>query len=110
MDALASDNTAWPAPAKLNRMLRIVGRRADGYHLLQTVFQFVERCDWLSFTPRPDGVIERLVGIERTIGSVVYSASEVTSPGVVSRSKRNCAPSTSVAVRSAKVPQRSFGP
>lgn len=41
----------WPAPAKLNLMLRIVGQRADGYHLLQTVFQFVEWCDWLSFYP-----------------------------------------------------------
>lgn len=41
--------TKWPAPAKLNLMLRIVGRRADGYHLLQTVFQFVELCDWIRF-------------------------------------------------------------
>ncbi len=41
----------WPAPAKLNLMLRIVGRRADGYHLLQTVFQIIDVCDWLRFTP-----------------------------------------------------------
>ena len=41
----------WPAPAKLNLMLRIVGRRHDGYHLLQTVFQFVDLCDWLTFHP-----------------------------------------------------------
>lgn len=39
----------WPAPAKLNLMLRIVGQREDGYHLLQTVFQFVDLCDWISF-------------------------------------------------------------
>lgn len=39
----------WPAPGKLNLMLRIVGRRADGYHLLQTVFQFIDLCDWLTF-------------------------------------------------------------
>ncbi len=45
----------WPAPAKLNLMLRIVGRRADGYHLLQTVFQFIDLCDWLSFHPGDDG-------------------------------------------------------
>lgn len=58
MDAVAPE-TAWSAPAKLNRMLRIVGRRPDGYHLLQTVFQFVDRCDWLRFDPRRDGIIER---------------------------------------------------
>jgi 4-diphosphocytidyl-2-C-methyl-D-erythritol kinase len=49
----------WPAPAKLNRFLRIVGRREDGYHLLQTVFQFIDRCDYLSFDLRGDGRIER---------------------------------------------------
>ena len=53
------DATAWPAPAKLNLMLRIVGRRADGYHLLQTVFQFLDRCDRLWFIPRTDGIIAR---------------------------------------------------
>lgn len=40
----------WPAPAKLNLMLRIVGLRGDGYHLLQTVFQFVDWCDRISFS------------------------------------------------------------
>ncbi|MEY4768336.1 MAG: hypothetical protein RL637_975 [Pseudomonadota bacterium] len=47
----------WPAPAKLNLMLRIIGRRADGYHLLQTVFQFVELCDWITFSPQLNGEI-----------------------------------------------------
>ena len=41
----------WPAPAKLNLMLRIVGRREDGYHQLQTVFQLIDFCDWLTFEP-----------------------------------------------------------
>lgn len=50
---------AWPAPAKINLMLRIVGRRADGYHLLQTVFQFVDLCDALYFQVREDGIIAR---------------------------------------------------
>jgi 4-diphosphocytidyl-2-C-methyl-D-erythritol kinase len=45
------------APAKLNLMLRIVGRRADGYHLLQTVFQFLDHCDWITLRPRDDGRI-----------------------------------------------------
>ncbi len=44
----------WPAPAKLNLMLRITGQRKDGYHLLQTVFQFVDLCDWLQFSPITD--------------------------------------------------------
>ncbi|MGR8931406.1 MAG: 4-(cytidine 5'-diphospho)-2-C-methyl-D-erythritol kinase [Gammaproteobacteria bacterium] len=47
----------WPAPAKLNLMLRITGRKPDGYHLLQTVFQMLDICDWLTFTPVADGTI-----------------------------------------------------
>jgi 4-diphosphocytidyl-2-C-methyl-D-erythritol kinase len=50
----------WPAPAKLNLMLRIVGRRADGYHELQTVFQFLDWGDRLWLRPRDDGVIRLL--------------------------------------------------
>jgi len=50
----------WPAPAKLNLMLRIVGHRADGYHLLQTVFQFIDLCDWISFRPVDDGCVSLL--------------------------------------------------
>ena len=44
----------WPAPAKLNLMLRIVGRRADGYHELQTVFQFLDFADELHYRLRDD--------------------------------------------------------
>ena len=47
----------WPAPAKLNLFLHIVGRRADGYHLLQTVFRFIDFGDSLRFEPRSDGKI-----------------------------------------------------
>jgi 4-diphosphocytidyl-2-C-methyl-D-erythritol kinase len=50
----------WPAPAKINLFLHVVGRRADGYHLLQTVFQFVDLCDELRFTPRTDGEVRLL--------------------------------------------------
>lgn len=50
----------WPAPAKLNLMLRITGQREDGYHLLQTVFQFIELCDWITFYPVKDGKITLL--------------------------------------------------
>ena len=52
----------WPAPAKLNLCLHIVGRRADGYHLLQSAIQFVDLCDELRFWRRPAGVIERIGG------------------------------------------------
>lgn len=50
----------WPAPAKINLFLHICGRRADGYHLLQTVFQFIDLCDTLYFTPRSDGAVRRV--------------------------------------------------
>jgi 4-diphosphocytidyl-2-C-methyl-D-erythritol kinase len=53
----APDN--WPAPAKLNLFLHVTGRRADGYHLLQTVFQLIDYGDTLRFTLRPDGAILR---------------------------------------------------
>lgn len=46
-----------PAPAKLNLMLHITGRRADGYHELQTLFQFLDYGDELSFALRDDGEI-----------------------------------------------------
>ncbi len=39
-----------PAPAKINRFLHIIGRRSDGYHLLQTIFQFIDLADELTFT------------------------------------------------------------
>ena len=42
----------WPAPAKLNLFLHVVGRRDDGYHLLQTAFRLIDLCDTLEFAPR----------------------------------------------------------
>lgn len=47
----------WPAPAKINLFLHVVGRRADGYHLLQTVFRFLDFGDTLRCEPRSDGRI-----------------------------------------------------
>lgn len=49
----------WPAPAKLNLFLRIVGRRTDGYHLLQTVFRILDWGDTISIRVRDDGRIVR---------------------------------------------------
>jgi 4-diphosphocytidyl-2-C-methyl-D-erythritol kinase len=54
--------SSWPAPAKLNLMLHIVGRRADGYHELQTVFRLVDLCDRIEIQVRDDGVIIRPAG------------------------------------------------
>ena len=48
-------HSAYPAPAKLNLFLHVVGRRADGYHLLQTLFRFLNHGDSLCFVPRDDG-------------------------------------------------------
>ncbi len=50
----------FPAPAKLNLFLHVVGRREDGYHLLQTAFRFIDFGDDLSFTVRDDGAIRRV--------------------------------------------------
>lgn len=52
--------TSWPAPAKLNLFLHIVGRRADGYHLLQTVFQLLDWGDTVRLQVRRDGAIVRV--------------------------------------------------
>ena len=60
----------WPAPAKLNLFLNIVGRRPDGYHLLQTVFQFIDFSDELYFSVRGDGIIRRT----RAVPDVVPAA------------------------------------
>ena len=48
----------YPAPAKLNLFLHVVGRRSDGYHLLQTVFRFLDFSDQVSFTIRGDDKIQ----------------------------------------------------
>lgn len=50
----------WPAPAKLNLFLHITGRRSDGYHDLQTIFQIIDLCDELSFELTSDGRVSRL--------------------------------------------------
>lgn len=54
-----SESTSWPAPAKLNLFLHVVGRRPNGYHELQTLFQLLDVGDSLRFRLRDDGRIER---------------------------------------------------
>lgn len=56
--------TWWPSPAKLNLFLYITGQRADGYHTLQTLFQFLDYGDTLGIEPRDDGGIRLLTPVE----------------------------------------------
>ena len=57
--AAKSQYQFWPAPAKLNLFLQITGKREDGYHNLQTVFQFLDLIDRLRFVVRDDEKIVR---------------------------------------------------
>lgn len=65
----ASGWSVWPAPAKLNLFLHILGRRPDGFHRLQTVFQLLDWGDTVWLRPRPDGRI-------RAIDSAAYGVEE----------------------------------
>lgn len=55
--------TRWPSPAKLNLFLYITGQRADGYHTLQTLFQFLDYGDTLTIEPRDDGQLRLLTPV-----------------------------------------------
>lgn len=63
MAAVSAALSWWPAPAKLNLFLHVVGRQPDGYHALQTLFQLIELNDRIGLRPRQDGVIERVSGM-----------------------------------------------
>lgn len=69
--------TLWPAPAKLNLFLRVIGRRADGYHELQTVFRLLDWGDEVRLRVREDGEIRRLrdiPGVPESADLVVRAA------------------------------------
>ncbi|MDO6459558.1 4-(cytidine 5'-diphospho)-2-C-methyl-D-erythritol kinase [Granulosicoccaceae sp. 1_MG-2023] len=81
-------SACWPAPAKLNLFLHITGRRDDGYHLLQSVFQFLDYGDTLRFTPRDDDLIserEPLAGVNWE-SNLIYKAAQLLRP----RARRFC--------------------
>lgn len=68
---------AYPAPAKLNLFLHVVGRRADGYHLLQSVFRLIDRADTVHLELRDDGRVVRegdLPGIPEDLDLTVRAA------------------------------------
>ncbi len=60
--AAVASESRWPAPAKLNLFLHVTGRRADGYHELQTLFQLIDLSDTIAIRVRADGAIERPEG------------------------------------------------
>ena len=63
MSAVQSEvETQWSAPAKLNLFLHVTGRRPDGYHELQTLFQLVDLCDSLTIRATDGGRIDRPAG------------------------------------------------
>jgi 4-diphosphocytidyl-2-C-methyl-D-erythritol kinase len=69
-----------PAPAKLNLMLHILGRRADGYHELQTLFQFLDHGDQLGFALRDDGQIRlhtEIPGVAHDSNLIVRAARQL---------------------------------
>ncbi len=79
---------AYPAPAKLNLMLRVIGRRADGFHLLQTVFRFIDFGDSLQFSLRDDGIISRVhavVGVPEAADLTLRAARLLQKAGGVRR-------------------------
>lgn len=65
LDVEQGSATACPAPAKLNLFLHVIGRRADGYHELQSVMQFIDLADHIDFKLRTDERIERIERIQR---------------------------------------------
>ncbi len=70
-------SSSWPAPAKLNLFLHITGRRADGYHLLQTVFQFIQLQDEIDFTILESDTVQRssiMPGVDAEDDLVVRAA------------------------------------
>jgi 4-diphosphocytidyl-2-C-methyl-D-erythritol kinase len=80
--------TLYPAPAKLNLMLRVTGRREDGYHLLQTVFCLIDYGDTLSFALREDGAIVRgndVSGVPETADLTLRAARLLQMAGAVRR-------------------------
>lgn len=70
-----------PSPAKLNLFLHITGRRDNGYHELQTIFQLIDLYDWMNFEPIADGMIQieglNEVALEQNL---IYRAAQLLKP------------------------------
>ena len=90
-----ADWSDWPAPAKLNLFLRITGRRADGYHELQTVFRLLDWGDRIRLRVRADGQVlrhgDRLPGVEDAADLAVRAA-------VMLKNEANCQQGADISV------------
>ncbi|MFT7532061.1 MAG: 4-diphosphocytidyl-2-C-methyl-D-erythritol kinase, partial [Gammaproteobacteria bacterium] len=69
-----SESKWWPAPAKINLFLHVTGRRADGYHELQTAYQFMDYCDWLKFEVTEESTVQRLTNPELPVEDLTVKA------------------------------------
>lgn len=77
-------DAAWPAPAKLNLFIHVLGRRDDGFHDIQTLYQFLDFGDELRFRPRADGEIRRgndVVGVPENEDIVLRAARRLREVG-----------------------------
>jgi 4-diphosphocytidyl-2-C-methyl-D-erythritol kinase len=84
-------NVQWPAPAKLNLFLHITGRRSDGYHTLQTLYQFLDYGDTLTFDITSDGTITRIVplaGVSEADDLTMRAAYELQRAAAVTKGAR----------------------
>ncbi len=92
--------SVWPAPAKINRFLHVTGRRADGYHTLQTLFQFISLADDIHITPTADARIERVAGAAAIApeADLVVRAARALQAGTGSRSGARIAVSKRIPV------------
>lgn len=91
--ALEAGFSRWPAPAKINLFLHILGRRVDGYHELQTCFQFLDFGDDIDLRTRADGRIERLAGLD-----IAPEADLVVRAATLLQAHTNCARGVDVRV------------
>jgi 4-diphosphocytidyl-2-C-methyl-D-erythritol kinase len=96
LSASARDEwTVWPAPAKLNLFLRITGRRADGYHELQTVFRLLDWGDEVRLRVREDGAVMRVRGAS----GVAQQDDLAVRAAQLLRRHAGCAPGVDIDVR-----------
>ncbi|WP_115659999.1 4-(cytidine 5'-diphospho)-2-C-methyl-D-erythritol kinase [Grimontia hollisae] len=86
LSAMTHNTTTWPAPAKLNLFLYITGRRDNGYHDLQTLFQFLDYGDTLTITPNDSGDIT----LSPDIGGISVEENLIYRAAMAIKAKTGC--------------------